>query len=550
MRCPVATSTTSTRQRRRRGRGRRRARSRRRPPQRTRRPAPARGWDAARRARSGRSRCGRPDRGRRSIGRRGRRVGEDEADTLGRDRREAGRRRCPGRRGGTPCPGSLPEAMIRRPSGKPRRPLAVRLPVFGSVFGSPGPGREEHELASPSSAMRERPPAVGREARPRFPSPMRTAGDAVERSQVDACGGEVLLVEEDRLAVGRDVDWERPVEPRQVARGVVARRPRRRSRAARCSARRRTRPSRAMSWMPPFGERPDRAGVFPRERRRLDAALPARPDLVALAATRRCAVKPGTGPFEPHLPVRVDDLEDAVVVAALRVVDEGDEASVRRDADAADPARGFVQDLPDRVLEAARGCPTARLTARLCAVGRPVGVLDALRGSRAALRRPSGTRASVPVVSKPNDVAAVERDRELAGRGDRRGRPRRGGPSERDSVLSARVEKISSGRPLPGGAVDDRLAVGSEPRRADRPRANVSRWNSDGAGRLPAREVAQQEAERRSRASERERSPAASQPRRRAFARLGGLEPSGERKSPRGGRAGSSGRARGPCVEA
>src|SRR5207247_4614957 len=86
---------------------------------------------------------------------------------------------------------------------------------------------------------------------------------------------------------------------------------------------------------------PNRSAL-PRERGRPDDAATARPDFVS---SRRPG-EPGDGERagEPDLAARVHDLHVAVVVSADRVVDEGDEAPVRRDADAAGPARPFAQD--------------------------------------------------------------------------------------------------------------------------------------------------------------------------------------------------------------
>src|SRR5262249_12244217 len=119
---------------------------------------------------------------------------------------------------------------------------------------------------------------------------------------------------------------------------------------------------------------------------------------------------------EPDLARRVDDLELAVVVPALRAVDEGEELPVRGDADLIDPPGRLVEDLADRILEAAPVADDAADREAL-PVGRPVGSLGALedlagRAAREwhARERPRGLGA--------HDEVPVERARDLAGRGD------------------------------------------------------------------------------------------------------------------------------------
>ena len=95
--------------------------------------------------------------------------------------------------------------------------------------------------------------------------------------------------------------------------------------------------------------------------------------------------------------------------------------SRRGDADVADPALGLVQDLLDRVLEAVPPLDDAAHR-EVAPVGREVGVLDV---GQDLPRRASDERDARegPARREAVDVLPLERDRELARRRDRRGRP-------------------------------------------------------------------------------------------------------------------------------
>ena len=217
-----------------------------------------------------------------------------------------------------------------------------------------GSGRQKRELAVFQLLDGERPVVRPARSRSRCPSPSADGRRAVELSQVDAHRLEVLLVEEEGSAVRGNVDGERPVEPGQVALGLLAR-------------------SQANDLAPRGVHDAEDAAVA---RDVVDAAAGGEPDAPALPVEGVVASMPspparanlvparrpgksadGKRAVQPDLPVRVDDLQVAVVVALLRVVDEGDEAPVRRDADAADPAGGVVEDFPDRDTRRGRGCP-------------------------------------------------------------------------------------------------------------------------------------------------------------------------------------------------
>ncbi len=147
------------------------------------------------------------------------------------------------------------------------------------------------------------------------------------------------------------------------------------------------------------------------------------------------------------------------------MVDERDRPPVRRYPHVADPAGGFEEDLPDRVLEAARVAGESHHRQSL-AVGRPVGVLDVFEdfsgraaGERHARERPGGLEAE--------QMPAVERERQLALR--RHGEKIGAGEAEgaRLGAVGSRGEDLH-GPALPRRAVDDRLAVRREARTVDR----------------------------------------------------------------------------------
>src|SRR5262249_40706629 len=112
----------------------------------------------------------------------------------------------------------------------------------------------------------------------------------------------------------------------------------------------------------------------------------------------------------------VDDFDESVVVAELGTVDEREALPVGRDANTADPAGGFVEDLPDRILEAAAAASDAAHGQPL-AVRRPVGVLDVLEdlARRAASEGDAGEGARRLVA---DHEVLVKGHGELARRGD------------------------------------------------------------------------------------------------------------------------------------
>ena len=166
------------------------------------------------------------------------------------------------------------------------------------------------------------------------------------------------------------------------------------------------------------------------------------------------------------------------VVSSKRMVDEGDRVPSRRDARVADPARGFVEPLPDRELQTHLRSELADHS-QVDSVRRPVGRKDVLEDfpRRVARDRHLGERShGLPEV---HEVAA-EGESQLSRGGDRKDVGARKG--ERKGFGAARASgKELHGHAVPGRAVDDRMAVRGKPGREDIPAAK--RQPSEGRGR-------------------------------------------------------------------
>ena len=175
------------------------------------------------------------------------------------------------------------------------------------------------------------------------------------------------------------------------------------------------------------------------------------------------------------------------------MVDEGDEAPVRRDADAAGPARRFVQHFSNRVLDAVA---VSRLVSHgeALSIRRPIGVLHVFEdlARRAAGQRDPRQRADR--LETEHEVT-IERDRQLAAGRDREDRRARESQRARFRAVGPRRGDVE-GKPLPGSCVDDRLGVGSKPGGLDGATRVGQAGELKGRAWPRLRQAAQQEARR------------------------------------------------------
>src|SRR5262249_1873925 len=148
--------------------------------------------------------------------------------------------------------------------------------------------------------------------------------------------------------------------------------------------------------------------------------------------------------------VPVEDPNRSGAVAELWMVEEGDQATVRRDPNVADPRPGLVEHVADRILQPAAAAHVVR-DRQLLSVRRPVGVLHVLEDlARGASRE--GSSSERPDRLKPDREMTVERERELAGGGDRENIR----PGKREG---ARDMPLRDGREDLDGPAVDRRAV-------------------------------------------------------------------------------------------
>ena len=182
------------------------------------------------------------------------------------------------------------------------------------------------------------------------------------------------------------------------------------------------------------------------------------------------------------------------------MVEEGDPVPFRRQPRVADVARGLVEDLAHRELDARLPADVADDEEAL-PVRRPSRRPGCPPPRRAGAPPVSAARASVPRHTPGWFDRQSTRDRHLARRRD----PQqvRARQLQRERVRAARVlQEQLQGAVVPGGAVDDRLAVRGEARGADRAAAErdllVGRGPGlrDGASRGTSRRGARRRAPR------------------------------------------------------
>ena len=209
---------------------------------------------------------------------------------------------------------------------------------------------------------------------------------------------------------------------------------------------------------------------LPRSRHGVERAIRAglrgrEPDLVARGRPGEAALARPLARQRRLLSGQVDDRDGSGVVERKRVVEERDPIALRREPRVADVTGGLVQDLAHRVLDARLSADVAHDHER-GAVRGPVGLLHAVGdvARRAAGQRRARERARADArMVRP----AVDRDRHFARRRDRE--QVRARQLERQRVGAGRMLQEELERaPVPGRAVDDRLPVRREARRADR----------------------------------------------------------------------------------
>src|SRR5438128_12168884 len=144
----------------------------------------------------------------------------------------------------------------------------------------------------------------------------------------------------------------------------------------------------------------------------------------------------------------------------MGVLDEGDPVPLRRDPQARKETPGLVKHLPDRIFDAVSPLDGMDY-GELLAVRRPVGRANALEDfpGSTSRERHAGERPEARLPA----VLAAERDRHLAGRRDRQDSRRK--DAERPGLGAAdSCREDLAWLPVPGGGIDDCLAVGSKAR--------------------------------------------------------------------------------------
>ncbi len=167
------------------------------------------------------------------------------------------------------------------------------------------------------------------------------------------------------------------------------------------------------------------------------------------------------------MPGLVDRHHVAAVVAPRRMIEKRDEVPLRRDPHVRHPARGPVDDLPDRVFELLRSSDFAD-DGELLAIGRPVRPLDVVQDL--ARRTAAGHRQARESAHPQERIDRVppHRERHLSRAGD--GQDLRPDQTEGTRLGALRAADEDLHRPsVPGRRVQDRLAVRREPRRSDLP---------------------------------------------------------------------------------
>ncbi len=370
-----------------------------------------------------------------------------------------------------PRPGSLPAKRILFPSGK----KTARWWLISSCVSARGPpapvGRRRSWAGVGARVDRERPGAVRRECGTHLPRlagrpPSRPSSGGRPRSRARRLR---RTPRSESLPV-RATGPRRGSCPARRARAPSIRRserPRIPSRGTSCDKSARLSRETSCSVSPPVMRSSSRSFPSARSRRAIDRFRP---------RGREPELLPAGSPGEPPdgreavgerllLAGSIHDRERAAVVVEDRMLEEGDEAPVRRDARMADPARRLVERLS--IGKSRRFCRRSRerpRDSRRRATSRPSGRRPGPRAAHAPPATP--IRDSMPVVVKPptkrnpSESAmspVLEIDEHVArwhAQGARLGALR---PGEEDFARLA----------VPRRAVDDGLAVGREPGRED-----------------------------------------------------------------------------------
>ena len=158
-----------------------------------------------------------------------------------------------------------------------------------------------------------------------------------------------------------------------------------------------------------------------------------------------------TGEIVVFFPGEVHDRNRAAVVVESGMVQERDPVALRRDARVPDPARRLEEHLAGRETPGGAGRCSARTIGELLPVGRPVGELDVLE-QLARCAPPVAPRARAFRPARTRRETALRSDGDVARRGTA-SRSAPGSPNARDSGVSGRLTKISTGCPSQAAVV-------------------------------------------------------------------------------------------------